>query len=255
MKIKPWINGICILLLCSLLTACSAPPETGGGEEQTLPAAVTATEEDADSDYIRGFIFFGESTTYHLKNRGVLPDGTDTKQVWGPENGTVNLDTTVTSIKIVYPETGERLTISQALSRKRPKRLLLCFGLNGAVSKHTRGKEYFQACYRLLLDAVQEASPDTDIYLQSAFPVAQNMDMSAYSVDVDTLNSYIRTINAWTNELAAEYGATYLNTAEVLQDDNGRLRMSYQSGDGHHLTAEAYQKILAYIIEHKGENK
>ena len=243
---------ISLLLVLSLLGACAARSEIPLDEE--IPTVITDKEE-IDWSYIDSFVFLGESTTYHLKSRGVLTGGTQTTQVWGPESGTVNLDSTIASLKIIYPETGEQMPLSEALLRKRPTRILLCFGLNGAVAKYRRGKDSFQGCYRVLLDMVREHSPTTEIYLQSAFPVAQNMDMSAYSVDIDTLNAYIETINSWTRELADEYGAYYLNTAEILKDDAGRLLTEFQCGDGHHLTTEAYLKILSYITEKKGDMK
>ena len=74
--------------------------------------------------------------------------------------------------------------------------------------------------------------------------------MTHFSVDLDTLNASIQTINSWTEELAAECGLAYLNTSEALTDENGRLRLEYQIGDGHHLTSEAYEKILYYIRTH-----
>lgn len=240
----------CILLCWSFLSGCSTLiSEKNPNGQNNNQSLLTSTREDAQS-YLDSFVFLGESTTYHLKNRGVLSGGTNTKQVWGPANGTINLDTTITKLKIVYPETGELLSIGEAVAKKSPPRMLLCFGLNGAVAKIQRGKSFFQSCYRLLLDEIRANAPHTEIYLQSAFPVAQNMDMSAYSVDVDTLNRYIEAINDWSRELAKEYGIIYLNTAEVLRDDTGRLRMEYQNGDGHHLTTEAYQKMLAYILAH-----
>ena len=251
MKKKLSIALSLLLLSGVLLPACRPPRATGEQkEEASLPASVMQKGEDLGQAYIDSFIFFGESTTYHLKSRGVLSGGTETHQVWGPPNGTVNLDTTIGTLKIVYPPTGEQLTIGEAARREQPKRMLLCFGLNGAVGNVRRGKEYFQSCYRIVLDAIQKNSPSTEIFLQSAFPVAENMDMSHFSVDLDTLNTHIRTINEWTEELAEEYGIGYLNTAEILCDENGRLQKSYQNGDGHHLTAEAYRKILYYIRTH-----
>ena len=244
---------LCPLLVLALCSACTfSPSEKSVPSDEEIPAAVNEAEDQTGQAYIDSFVFLGESTTYHLKSRGVLSGGTKTKQVWGPENGTINLDTTIATLQIIYPETGERLTIGEALARKKPRRILFCFGLNGAVAKHRRGPEYFKACYRLLLDTVRACSPSTEIYLQSAFPVAENMDVSTYSVDVDTLNRYIDEINAWTRELGLEYGATYLDTAKALKDAAGRLRTEYQIGDGHHLTAEAYRKMLSYIIEKKG---
>jgi lysophospholipase L1-like esterase len=76
------------------------------------------------------------------------------------------------------------------------------------------------------------------------------MDMSAYTVDVSTLNSYISTINSWTLSLAEELGIGYLNTTEALCDSDGFLKEEYQSGDGYHLTAEAYRQMLWYMRTH-----
>ena len=74
--------------------------------------------------------------------------------------------------------------------------------------------------------------------------------MSSYSVDLLTLNKYIDTINSWTYSLASEENCKYLDTNEILKDENNNLKIEYQSGDGHHLTAEAYREILYYIRTH-----
>ncbi|MBE6546405.1 MAG: hypothetical protein E7668_03050 [Ruminococcaceae bacterium] len=244
------------LLLLLSLSSCTEPPSVTAGltEESDTQATVSSVilkqTEDRGQEYLDRFIFFGESTTYHLKNRGVLSGGTDTKQVWGPDNGTVNLDTAIRSLRIRYPETGEYLTVGEALRRKKPAYLLLCFGLNGAVQKVRQGEAYYKDCYRLLLDEVRAASPDTKILLQACYPVSANMDMSRYTCTVDELNGYIRTINGWTLELAEEYGIRYLDTAALLADSDGFLRSEYQNGDGHHLTTAAYEAVLHYIRTH-----
>lgn len=257
MKLIQRLSSASLALLLSLaLPAC--------GQKQTVPTSLSTNEtngeqtpsvilqqtEDFGQAYLDSFVFFGESTTYHLKSRGVLSGGTETKQVWAPDNGTATLDTAIHTLKLRYPQTGEYLTVGEAAARSKPVYLVLTFGLNGAPSHVKRGKEAYQACYRLLLDAVRAASPDTKIILQSCFPVATNMDMSRYSATLDELNEQIRTLNQWTLELAEEYGLRYLNTAEILTDENGRLRLEYQNGDGHHLTKNAYLQILHYIRTH-----
>ena len=126
----------------------------------------------------------------------------------------------------------------------------MTFGLNGAVQTVARGEEYFKKCYKTLINEIKSGSPETKIILQSAFPVAENMDMSNYSIDAKTLNEYIDKINLWTCSLASELGCGYLNTSEVLKDGNGALRLEYQVGDGHHLTKSAYEVILEYIRTH-----
>lgn len=247
MKIK-------LLLILLALAVCFVSCANAKNSE-SLPcnepqSALLCTTEDLGDEYLDSFIFFGESTTYHLKSRGVLKGGVNTRQVWAPPSGTVNLDFTTKEIKIVFPETKELMTVADAAAISRPKYLVMTFGLNGAVQKVAKGEKLFKRSYLLLIDSVREASPKTKIILQSAFPVASNMDMSNYTVDQRTLNRYIDTINSWTLELASEEGLRYLNTAEALKDNDGFLRLDYQCGDGHHLTTEAYRKILAYIRTH-----
>ncbi len=263
MKIKLLIITLCISLL--FLTSCSgtrgihrSETETKGHSD-TIPDAPVNTPpsdtllgltDDLGMSYIDSFIFIGESTTYHLKSRGVLSGGKQTKQVWANESGTMKLDHTTSAQKIIYPETGERLTFSEAAKRKKPEIVIMTFGLNGAVQNISLGEEYFKKCYKSLIDAIRTASPSTKIILQSAFPVAENMDMSAYSVDLKTLNQYIRTINEWTYEIADDENCKYLDTDNILKDSDGNLKAEYQVGDGHHLTTEAYKQILYYIRTH-----
>ncbi len=238
-----------VFLFSSCTRENTPPPTSQSGtviEDIRSPTVLNETDDQGQS-YLDSFVFLGESTTYHMINRGVLKGGKKTTQVWGPDNGTVNLDSSTVSLRIRYPETGEYLTIREAAAKKKPPYLVLTFGLNGAVHKIKRGESYYRDCYLALIKEIQAASPHTRIILQSCFPVAENMDMQNYSVTVDELNAHINTINAWTLALAESEGLRYLNTAEILKDENGRLSMEYQAGDGHHLTREAYVKILHYI--------
>ena len=245
---------LCIPLLLSLF-ACSGSEDVGAStDSEARTAAVSA--ELLDREYIDSFIFFGESTTYHLKSRAVLSGGAETLQVWGTESGTAKLDSTIGSLRIVYPETGELLSVASATERKRPERMLLCFGLNGAVGTVRRGADYFKSCYRELIDSVLSASPSTRVVIASAYPIARDMDMSRYSVDAATLNSYISTQNAWSAELARDYAeegraVVYLDIASVLRDSDGFLSPEYHVGDGHHLTAEAYRLVLDYLAKRR----
>ena len=246
------LSSLSLLLALSLsFPACRANdslPAVNEGSEAS--SAILARTEDLGEEYLDSFIFFGESTTYHLKNRGVLRGGKETTQVWGADNGTAILDTTIASFRIRYPETGELLTISEATGRKKPERIFLCFGLNGAVQFKKRGDAYFKDCYRILLREIRAASPNTKIVIASCFPVAENMDMSRYSITLDELNAILDELNAWALSLCEEEGISYLAVDEVLKDENGRLKKEYQNGDGHHLTREAYLEILSYLRTH-----
>lgn len=253
MKLK--LSIISLLLLSATLLGCvgsGAIPQDSDTEQdvEVIETAIAGETPDMGEEYVDSFIFFGESTTYHLKNRAVLKGGKDTLQVWAPRGGTVNLDTTVSSVQIVYPETGEVIGIGDALKRSKPRRMLLTFGLNGAVEKVKRGEKYFRACYLSLINTIRQNSPDTTIILQSCFPIASSMDMSNYSVDAATLNGYIDLINSWTLALAEDEGLYYLNSATVMKGEDGFLLPRFDSGDGHHLSRDAYLTMLEYLRTH-----
>ena len=256
MKIKLLILTL-ILSLCITFVACNTKENKMQVTQAPFDAEVVSYDkvrllptEDRGMSYIDSFIFIGESTTYHLKNRGVLSGGQNTKQIWSPASGTMTLDMSASKIKIVYPETNEEISFYEAARRTKPSYIMMTFGLNGAVQNINRGEEYFKTCYKNLIKEIQKGAPDTKIILGSAFPVAENMDVSRYSVDVKTLNQYIDIINSWTQKLCAEENCKYLDTSEILKDENNNLKLEYQSGDGYHLTKEAYIDILYYIRTH-----
>ena len=242
-----------LFLFITVFPACGTDrtdtPAAATSDEE-ISSAILRESEDMGKNYIDSFVFFGESTTYHLKNREVLSGGKNTTQVLGNKSGTAMLDERTSDMYVILPESGALVTVSEALRRKKPKYLMLCFGLNGATSKVKRGKEYFKGCYLSLINTVRTASPETKIIISSCFPVAENMDMSNYSVTLDGLNGCIDTLNSWAIELCEENNLKYLNVNEILTDSHGRLKLEFQVGDGHHLTREAYIKILEYIRTH-----
>ena len=250
MKIKLFIITLCLASLCTSSCAVQKNDLPSDTKVMQTEDALLSPCEDKGMSYIDSFIFFGESTTYHLKSRGVLSGGKDTSQVWANESGTMKLDLSIDKQKIIYPETNELLTVGEAAARKKPEYILFTFGLNGAVQNVKMGEDYFKTCYKKLISAIRSASPSTTIIIQSAFPVAENMDMSAYSIDLKTLNEYIDLQNRWAYSLACEEDCKYLDTSSILKDKNNNLKIEYQIGDGHHLTTEAYRQILFYIRTH-----
>ena len=119
---KKLIQILALIYSLSLLCSCSYPAEKQN--DITAPICTDASlnksvsplpqSEDMGQEYIDSFVFIGESTTYHLKSRGVLSGGTNTDQVWGPKSGTLMLDPTTASCRIVYPETNEEIDIAEA---------------------------------------------------------------------------------------------------------------------------------------------
>lgn len=256
---KLFFVALSIVIIYAWMSSCSnkipidedessdKEPET---DDTSAKGASLSLSADGGEEYLNSIVFLGESTTYHLKEREVLKDGNKTKQVWAPKSGTLMLDASTANCRIVYPETGEELDLAQAIKRKKPRRMILTFGLNGAVSSYSKGPQYFKSNYKKLIDVIKQNSENCAIIIQSCFPVAENMDMSSFSVDVATLNKYIDQLNIWAAQLAESENIGYLNTAEILKDQKGALRDEFQNGDGYHLTRTAYLEIIYYIRTH-----
>lgn len=216
----------------------------GGGNtvDQPIDDGVTLPQTpDAGTAYQDKIIFVGDSLTAHLINRGVLTGGTDTKQVWRCENNMLNLNSEVTAAKIIFPGTGEKMTIAQAAAKAKPEIMVITLGTDWGVAYLSEAE--FKSCYTDLVKAIQKASPKTEIILQSIFPV------TAGCTSLD--NARIDTANKWVKAIAAENGCHYLNTCSVLKDDKNCLRAEYcNSTDGIHLGKDAYVAILEYIRTH-----
>ncbi len=203
---------------------------------------------DAGMAYIDQMIFFGESTTAHLRSRGVLSGGTETHQVWADSSGTKTLSSKLLSETLIYPPTGENLTFAEALQKEQPAYLVLSFGLNN-IAHFIQNKDNYVNNYNKLINAVKEASPNTKIILQSVYPVSAAC--ADFSVDGTTICSYTETLNTWIREIAASHeNVKFADTASVLKNVDGTLLSAYDNGDGVHLTAEAYQEILLYLRTH-----
>ncbi|MBO5883605.1 MAG: hypothetical protein J6Q78_04295 [Clostridia bacterium] len=228
------------LLLPSLLF-CSG----SSMENEDIEVYERETPRDDEESYIDSFVFLGESTTSHMKNRGVLSGGKDTDKVWSTSSGTLCLDSSIDSVKLIIGD--KEMTVSECASTLRPRRIMLCFGLNGAKRNASANGAYFKSCYKRLISTIKEASPDTEIYIQSCYPIAENMDSSSYGCSPSELNTIIDTINSYARELSSELGLVFVDTAHLLKNERGMLRTEYQSGDGYHLTADAYVRVIEYI--------
>ncbi len=209
-----------------------------------FPDTVLQITEDAGGGYIDKLIFLGDSTTYGLRAYKMLDGGRDTTQVWTPASGTLTLSN-ASFATVVYPETGEELTIKQAVEKKKPEYLVITLGVNGVSFM---GEDYFKSEYKKILETVKETSPDTKIICQSMFPVARTYQ-SLGSIN----NDKIRTANRWIVETAAEVGVKYVDTYSALADSEGWLPEAYHNGDGMHLNTESFTIELNNLRTHAYE--
>ena len=220
----------------------SQPGGIPGQPGDPVSDGVTLAETpDAGLTYQDRLTFVGDSLTAHLINRGVLTGGTNTRQVWRSESNMVNLNSEVTSAKIIFPGTGEKMTIADAAGEAEPEILIITLGTDWGVSYLSESE--FKDCYTKLVKAIQKQSPKTTIVLQSIFPV------TATCATLD--NAKIDAANQWVKAVAAENDCYYLDTQSILKDENNCLKAEYcNSSDGIHLGTNAYEAILGYIRTH-----
>ena len=220
------------------------PPVTDDQPVISIPNDITLVQtDDAGIEYIGKMVFFGESTTAHLSSRPGLP--IESAQVWKDSSGTKRLSSRITSEKILCG--GVEMTIAEACAQETPEYVVLSFGLNG-IMDFIANKDSYKNNYSKLIKAIQTASPETKIILQTVYPVA---NASSFSVDLATLNGYIMTLNEWLPEIAAAHETVRVaDTASVLRAIDGGLISAYDNGDGIHLSADAYHAILDYLRTH-----
>ncbi len=205
------------------------------------PDTVLGVTEDAGQEYIDKLTFLGDSTTYGLIHYAMLKDGKNTTQVWTPSSGTLTLSQ-ASFATIVYPETGEEITIVDAVTRKQPEYLVITLGVNGVSFMD---EDYFKSEYKKLVESVQTASPDTKIICQSIFPVARSYEL------LDSINNEkIDAANKWICEVADECGVKYIDTNSALRDSEGWLPEEYHNGDGMHLQTNSFTIELNNLRTH-----
>ena len=217
------------------------PPNSEFAQIDTSSPALLRGTGDMGQEYIDTITFLGDSTTYGLKAYGVLTDGKTTKQVWTPSNGTLTLSYQG-FVDIWYPDDDVEISIRAAVERKKPERMIITLGVNGISFMD---KDYFISEYTDLVTSIQEISPDTQIILQSIFPIASN-----YEYQKDINNVKICDANTWILSVAEATGVKFLNTYTVLIGDNGYMNDKYQNGDGLHLNGDGFAVVLDYIRTH-----
>ncbi|MCD7767802.1 MAG: GDSL-type esterase/lipase family protein [Oscillospiraceae bacterium] len=186
----------------------------------------------------------GDSTTYgigYYYEQGYT-ELCPSSQVWTPASGTLTLSQ-YNIATIVYPETGEELTITEAVTQAEPEYLYnITLGVNGVSFMD---EEWFKRDYSALVESIRAASPDTEIVLNSIYPVA-----ASYAHQDEISNEKIRAANGWIEQVATDTGCRFLYSYEVVVDESGNLPEERQNGDGIHLNGEAFTEVMYYIRTH-----
>lgn len=224
-------------------TDAQSPEDTDStpapGIVETEPPAVATVlgeTEDMGQEYIDKMVFLGDSTTNGLAHYDVVPQ----ERVWTPKSGTLTLNRW--SISTIVYEDGSEISITDAVAKKQPEYLCITLGVNGVSFM---GEEDFKRDYTAMVEAIQAASPDTKIILNSIYPVCAD-----YKFIKDISNEKIDAANTWIESIAEATGCRYLNSSSILKDETGAMHEGYDNNDGIHPNGDTYKKIVSYIRTH-----
>ena len=198
--------------------------------------------QDMGSDYQNRLIFLGDSTTYGLYSYGILPH----YQVWTPSSGTMSLFNWAAETIEYYapgdPANAQNIAIIDCAAYSQPEYVVITLGLNGiALLDEQQFKDYYTG----LIQAIQQASPNTRIICNSIYPVIDEKTSS------EITNAKINAANGWIKDVAAATNCRYLNSHDELMDETGQLPAQYEGGDdGIHMNADGYNAVLQIVRTH-----
>ena len=149
---------------------------------------------------------------------------------------------TVTSVFEESTVDGSQPIMDEVTSKNYDK-VFLMFGLNELGWSYS---DVFVEDYGKIIDTFQEKCPDTEIYVQSLFPVSkERSDKNLYGVTNDRIVEY----NNLLKQLAEEKGVHYVDVYSAMVTEDGTLDDS-ASPDGVHPNMEYCETWVEYLREH-----
>ena len=112
---------------------------------------------------------------------------------------------------------GEKEIPMEALASQQPRALYVLLGTNVLTADNDYSS--FLTYYRLMLDMISQALPNTKIYVQSITPVRPEVNQKSPGLYKQRLCE----INDALSAIALEKGCTFLNLWEALADENQHM--------------------------------
>ena len=140
---------------------------------------------------------------------------------------------------------NEKINIIDGIKKYNVKRIIITLGANSVALMQNA---YFIEQYEKLIEALKSSNPNTQIIVESIFPVDDRWDLRTNSIN----NTKINNINYLLAQMAERQNIYFLNTAEVLKNENGSAIKGYlYESDGIHPLPICNDKILEYVNNHQ----
>lgn len=134
----------------------------------------------------------------------------------------------------------------------KPRRLFLNIGTNDLSDASIALAEIMER-YDRILNRVEAALPQAEIYLMAYYPV--NYEVAAEEMKPCLLvrtNEKIMQANEEVKKLAKQHGAKYIDINDALKDGQGRLKAEYTI-EGMHIREEGYRAIWPDFFAYASE--
>ena len=193
---------------------------------KSTAASGTGQEDFSDA------VFIGDSRTVGLQQNGGLANA---KFFCGTG---LNVETAMTKPVVTLAD-GSKGTVVDALRQTPCQRVYVMFGVNelGWPSAGSFKKKYVE-----LIQALGQAQPEAEIYVQSILPVSKKKSDSDPVIN----NANINRFNEQIQKMAEEKGAVYLEVNKALMDSAGALPAGAAT-DGIHPNVDYCRKWAEYL--------
>ena len=221
-------------------------PPQGRSIEQQWKIVPLSAETPEPFGYFKNIIFLGDSVTIgfdlyrsRIKYNGeaVLRDAT---VIASGSYGVFNSAKEISGSSIHPLYEGKQTLPENIIEKLGAKIVFICLGLND-VSGNTAEK--YVEYYKYLIDRIKWKSPDKTVVIMSVTPTVEGVKPSLNNAKIMAANEAL--IN-----YAFENDIPFMDYAAVLRDSNNSLYKSLASDGYCHLTIEAYNRLVAYILHH-----
>lgn len=190
-----------------------------------------------DMSYLDGALFIGDSRTSTLYEYA----GWDTTEFF-VEYGLTIWDVMEEELA-EDSETGEKLTVREALGKKQYEKIYLMLGIN-ELGRGTPDTFYEQ--YKLVVDEIRSLQPDAVLFIQSIMHVTDKKDSEGTYIN----NPEINARNEKIKTLANQKDIFWLDENEVFDlEGTNKLNPDY-TNDGVHLKAKYIPVWQDFFLKH-----
>ncbi len=207
-------------------------------EDQPASESLSTYEfETVTEDYFNDAVFIGDSRTVGLFEYGGIEERADFLS-----KTSLTIYEVFTSPFLKEEETGEKITIEEALKKKQYGKVYLMLGINELGTGTT---ETFIKEYEIVVSKLQELQPNAVIFVEGIMRVAGTKNEE----DPIFNNTNINDRNDAIKQLADNNSIFYLEVNDVVCDEEGNLNSEYTTDDIH-LKAQYYAIWKEFLLEH-----